>query len=36
VALLGFLWAPFLLFRVKCSVGNRVRRFADQMSNAHA
>ncbi|WP_425293743.1 hypothetical protein [Mycobacterium attenuatum] len=35
VALLGFVWAPFLLFSVKCVVGDRARRFAGQMSNAH-
>lgn len=36
MALLGFLWAPFLLFGVDSAVGEIYRRFAVEMGDAHA
>ena len=35
VALLRFVWASFLLFRVGCVVGRSVRRVAGEMRDAH-
>jgi hypothetical protein len=35
VALLRFVWAPFLLFRAGCVVGRSVRRVAGEMRDAH-